>query len=375
MNSKSLFGYLKNYLPSEGRDPKEDYLTQMFAWLLENVPEVASTYVCYLYTKMGETCKNLEKEKITVSTQEVIHIAANQSGRIDLVVWVGDGSAFICEHKVNSDLSENQIEKYMDNSSQLGFREYHSVLVTSSSSQWTQYADVRLTWGDIYSLFDEQLIKTGSFKENEVNCFLVQQFLEYLKENGMGGYTEIKPDIICSWYKASLLEVSLKRLFSELVNEKWDECCPSLHRAEFGAYKPVYNDIRWGRLGIDFHAKWPGVFAGVILNPSDHGLYPIDMENGPDFCIFVDSDYSKKDEEKRSQYEKIITHPYILERKRVLSEDSGVYEFLPGLDKSPWRILVLRRPLIEVLKGAYSKNEQYNAIKAEIITGINVLLG
>ncbi len=48
MSTQSLFGYLKNYVPSEGRDPKEDYLTQMFAWILSNIDEVARIYVEYL---------------------------------------------------------------------------------------------------------------------------------------------------------------------------------------------------------------------------------------------------------------------------------------------------------------------------------------
>ena len=35
--SKSIFSYLISYVPTDKRESKEDYLTQMFAWILDNV--------------------------------------------------------------------------------------------------------------------------------------------------------------------------------------------------------------------------------------------------------------------------------------------------------------------------------------------------
>ena len=48
---ESLFSYLVSYVPTDKRESKEDYLTQMFAWILKNVEGVAHEYVRYLCEK------------------------------------------------------------------------------------------------------------------------------------------------------------------------------------------------------------------------------------------------------------------------------------------------------------------------------------
>ncbi|MCR5452400.1 MAG: PD-(D/E)XK nuclease family protein [Lachnospiraceae bacterium] len=370
---QSIFSYLKSYVPSEGRDPKEDYLTQMFAWILTNIDEAARVYIGFLYEKVGEAGKDIEGLRISVSTQEVLKVS-DGVGRIDLLIKVGEDDGFICEHKVFSDLSENQIQKYMDNADQLGNRTYYSVLVTYSSSQWIQDSDVAITWSDIYSLFEEKIVKSGLLNSNEVGAFIIREFMAYLHENDMGGYTNIRPDMMRSWFVAPSLEKSLERLFKELVNENWEDACPNLSKSEFGGYKPSYNGRRWGRLGIDFHANWMGVFAGVLLDPRDHGLYPTDESKGPDFCIFIDSDYAKNGE-KQKIYENNVSLPFIVERKKSLRDNCGDYDYFPGLDSSPWRIIALRKPLLDVMRGAYDRKAQYEKLRQEIISGINLMIG
>lgn len=33
--NESIFSFIKSYTPSIDRDPKEDYLTQIFSWILK----------------------------------------------------------------------------------------------------------------------------------------------------------------------------------------------------------------------------------------------------------------------------------------------------------------------------------------------------
>ena len=160
MSSMSLFGYLKNYVPSDGRDPKEDYLTQMFAWILSNVDGAATVYATDLFSRLNMSVNDIENKKIQISTQETLRTDEG-IGRIDLLLSIGEDIAFICEHKVFSELSENQIDKYVKNAGQLGNRTYYSVLVTYSIAQWTQYSDVALTWSDVYTLFENKITQRG----------------------------------------------------------------------------------------------------------------------------------------------------------------------------------------------------------------------
>ena len=368
---QSLFGYLKNYVPSEGRDPKEDYLTQMFAWILSNVEGADKIYVKNLCDKLDLNI-DIDNTPVYISTQESVKIGSD-FGYIDMLINVGNDEAFICEHKIFSELRENQIKKYVENANQLGKRNYHSVLVTYSESQWTQNSDIAMTWGYVYKLFDEKIIKGELYPSESVNHFVIKEFLLYLRENNMGGYKEITPGMIQSWFSVTRLDKSLECLFTDLVSEKWNEYCPNITRKEFSEYNPTYHS-RWGRLGIEFHAWGLLVFAGVVLYTEDHGLEPADYEKGPDFCIFIDSEYGKNGEEKK-QYDCNIHNEYIMERKHVLEKDSGDFEYMPGLKSSPWRILVLRKPLLDVLKDAYDKKEQREALKKAIIEGINTMLG
>ena len=378
---QSLFGYLKNYIPSEGRDPKEDYLTQMFAWILSNVDGAAKIYVKNLCDKIKLNI-DINTTPIDVSTQVPIKVGRNKC-HIDMLIKVGNDKAFICEHKIGSQLSRKQIEKYKKNSAQLGERDYYSVLVTYSESQWTQNSDIAMIWGDVYKLFDEKIMKGELYPSESANHFVIKEFLSYLREKNMEGYKEITPEMIQLWfssvpkYDESLknnLKKSLKTLFVDLVSEKWNEYCPNITRKEFSEYNPTYHS-RWGRLGIEFHSwKRLLVFAGVVLYTEDHGLDPADYEKGPDFCIFIDSEYGKKGP-KKEQYDRNLDSEYIRKRKRVLEKDSGDFEYMPGLKSSPWRILVLRKPLLDVLKDAYDKKEQREALKKAIIEGINTMLG
>jgi len=51
----TIFDFLRSYVPSAGRDPKEDYLTQLFAWLLMNVNGLDLKYCEYLLKKTSNS--------------------------------------------------------------------------------------------------------------------------------------------------------------------------------------------------------------------------------------------------------------------------------------------------------------------------------
>ena len=107
--SESIFSYLKSYTPSVGRDPKEDYLKQLFAWILEFIPGMGKVDLEYICSKNANIVIPVsEMDEIEVDTQKSI-----SSGRIDLFLSIGKGWGIICEHKVHSVLSENQMGKYM----------------------------------------------------------------------------------------------------------------------------------------------------------------------------------------------------------------------------------------------------------------------
>lgn len=363
---KSIFSYLISYVPTNKREAKEDYLTQMFAWLLTNVEGFADSYVEYLcFQNKNIYCPKLNDRRISISTQETL-----PTGRIDLLIRVNDKLSFICEHKIHSELSENQIKKYMDSRSFLGTGIYYSVLVTFSVKQHTQDADISITWSDICDFVEEQLHNYS----NE-NLFILSQFVRYLRENGMGTIEPIKSESILGYWPAMKLESQLSTLFSYMAGYDWTKNCPHLLEKPFLTYNPTHNKKIWGRLGIDFFSEWnPGIFAGVLLNTADHKLLPMDEKKGPDFVMFLEYDYDKNNFEKRTKYESFITSEWYKNRIQKLKNDSGSFQFMPGIEKSPWRVIVLRKPLYDVLSNRCTKDEQIHAMIECIEEGINLLI-
>lgn len=369
--SKSIFSYLTSYVPTENRDSKEDYLTQMFARVLENVNGIADKYVGFLCKKVSIPYEP-GKAKIIVTTQHSV-----PSGRIDLLIRVGNDLGFICEHKIGSELSENQIQKYMDDSSNLGPQRYYSVLLTFSVLQHTQKADISIIWSDIYELIENL---SDSYDAEDADAFVLKQFLDYLSENNMGKSGCIPKDALLCYTSVLNLENQLNDIFKRLEPIDYKSLCPGIEKIG-KTFSPTFNRKKWGRVGIDMFKEWDmGLFVGVILDHKDHKLKPLNPEKGPDFVVLLESDYSKheKDEKKKQIlseiYNKNTGSPEYCRLCSKLSCDSGRFDFITGISDSPWRIAVLRISLYDVLYGNYSKDEQIQAIQDASVEMINLMI-
>lgn len=367
--SESIFSYLKSYTPSVGRDPKEDYLTQLFAWILEFIPGVGKEYLDYICSKNANiVIPGSEMDEIEVETQKSI-----LSGRIDLFLSIGKGCGIICEHKVHSALSENQISKYMQRSDELENRKLYSVLVTFNQSQHTQAADVSLIWSDIYELI-EGLIDSYEGEHK----FVLSQFLLYLEENGMGKVNPISMTVVENYFSYFELNNRLSAIFNRLMQEDWKALCPEIENIapEFALLKPKYKDHRWGRKGIDFLGEdWyplPGLFAGIIYDGYDHVIYPVDESKGPDFVVLLDYVYGTPEKDNKRQ--KIVSSAEYMKLSEALRTNHSTFDlFLDKELKNKWRIALLRKPLIDIMKDAGSAEEQYQAVLNAVVEGIKLL--
>ncbi len=362
---QSIFSFLTSYVPTDKRESREDYLTQMFAWMLINIDGYVREYAEFLCGKNPDIkCPDREDIDPVISTQEVLPV-----GRIDLFIRLNDNISFICEHKVHSELSHNQIKKYMDNSHLLGSGDYYSVLVTYSTVQHTQPADVAITWSDVCE-FTENIL--GKYEHED--AFVLQQFVKFLKENGMGKTEPIGMDALLGYWSAIELEYKLNGIFSQLECYDWEMECMDIRSFSKAGYNPKFTKRRWGRVGIDFFDSWnPGLFAGVLMDTADHKLQPANVKKGPDFVIFMESDYGKS-EEKSAVYRSVIESEKYKKLVQKLSTDSGSFEFFPGIKESPWRVTVLRKPLYDILYNKYTREEQYQAMKDAIIEGLKLML-
>ncbi len=362
--SDSIFSFIKSYTPRQGRNPKEDYLTQLFAWILSNIEGLSQEYCKYLINFINEQKFILnENDSIKITTQEIV-----DSGIIDLLIRINDDYGFICEHKVNALLSDGQIIKYNNSSKLLGTGHFYTVLITLTKLQHTQNSDISILWSDIYEWLESIQIELS-----ESNKFLLQQFLTYLKEEGLGVMENINNEDIIGYWSGKSLEKKLDRLFYEIENFDWRKEVSYLKEVNPNYYS-IFNKNRWGRKGIDLFSTWkPGIFIGVILDESDHCLSPLDRLQGPDVVLLVELQFEKKNLNVMENRNKILTSANFQELKRRLSINSGSFNYQPGIDASPWRVIVLRKSLYSIFKGKSTQKEQLQALINTYIEGLQLL--
>lgn len=362
----TIFDFLRSYVPSDKRDPKEDYLTQLFAWLLMNVDGLDLKYCEYLLEKISNKSFTVsDSDTITVETQKTLP----NGKRIDLLITVNGTDGFICEHKIYSMLSPNQIVNYSSMANSLGSGQFHTVLITLGTYQWTQNADVRILWSSIYRDFLQMELK--NYSKDPVNYFMMSQTLNFMKNNSLGTSGEITPGAIAGYWESFGLKNAVNNLVDSLKDRSWKADCPNLQQCNTKGYTdyPIYHKERWGRAGFEMYSNWsPGIFVGILWDPSNHRIEPpLNKEyGGPDVVILVDMpEYG---------FSKVTSTQACTDYFEKLNQNHGEFDLINySYPDANWRLTVLRKPLGDVLMGKSDGAEQADALYKIFCEGINIL--
>ena len=114
----------------------------------------------------------------------------------------------------------------------------------------------------------------------------------------------------------------------------------------------VRKRLSEGRYGVNLLKQWePSVFVGAYLLADDHKAPLLEPDQGGDFALIIDVGGNAR--EKRSY----CNHDQFKRLRRRLSAHRGKWRCTSTdqqPDLNPWHPLMLRRPLQEVLRGAYT---------------------
>ena len=362
----TIFDFLRSYVPSAGRDPKEDYLTQLFAWLLINVKGLDLKYCEYLLNKTANSTFTVsDSDTITVDTQTTL----SNGKRIDLLIKVNVDTGFICEHKIYSMLSPNQITNYSSMAPSLGAGQFHTVLITLGTYQWTQPADVRILWSGIYQDFLQKELE--NYANDSVNYFMLDQTISFMQNNSLGTYGEVTSGAIAGYWETFGLKNAVNNIIEDLRVRDWKTDCKKLQDCNTqGFTEPIYRKERWGRVGLEMYNNWklgPGIFAGILWDPSNHRIEPLNKENGgPDVVILVDL--------PEVGYAQVTSTQACTDYFQKLNQEHGDFDLIHFPDpKDHWRLVVLRKSLGDVLQGKQNRKEQEDALYETFCEGINFL--
>ena len=199
--------------------------------MIGNLKQFGHDYVEFLMTKCENKTSFDSSKSYSVCVRTQVNVKYEEKDHfknrfIDMVINTTGDMGFICEHKVDSEVRENQIQEYASCQEQLNGSPNHkfkTVLLTKSTEQHTEKADISITWYDVYKYFSEK------FNKGEYNCkpeekIIIDQFLMYLTEVGMGKRETINANAVEYYCDAMKLETVLKSIFNDICTDvKWEE--------------------------------------------------------------------------------------------------------------------------------------------------------
>nr|WP_298410477.1 hypothetical protein [uncultured Halomonas sp.] len=356
----SLLICLRRYRPREGRDSLEDYITEIFAWLLRNSQEVADAF---LKTVM-ERVPAAERIDLPDADQEVTWGTqiSYPGARLDMLAqW--PGGALLFEHKVHAPLPAEQVSKYRALAeSEFPGRAARVVVISANTGQHRMEAHGCLCWENIYELLECQ----HETLTDPAYQFHVASFLALLRHEGLHPAAPISHQAVAFYPVAQQFSERLAQALTPLAQHEW----PFAER-----YEGRMHGTRWGRLGFELTPvggplKWmPGIFVGVILDGRDH---LVSHRHSSQVMLNVILDFSHK---THDIYHRLPAYQRLVYQLRELSPTNGwtFYDHLEENRANRYHPLYLEIPLLEVLRGTTTIKEQREAIHQAVCDAIRML--
>ncbi len=354
-----LFEALRRYSLKENRDPLENFITEGFAWILNNYPDFGGFFVQNLEEKLKERGRewSIGNYGCEWLTQESF------DGKYpDMVChFNGENKAIIFEHKTWSRLHQNQLANYKEYAKR-NFDEYRVVLITATQQQHEQDPDLPLCWSDIYNLISD-------WEKRDNNELLFRDFQQLLKSVGLGPPAPISHTSIRYYYETRDLKENINGLIErvkgrEEQKKEWKEMIRKDYNLSSPSQRGKYD--YWGRIGLELLSlDGPnpdlgpgGIFVGILVDGEDHKTEPIEPVKGPDFCLIISftgllHDFYNGEE----NYKKLVE-----ELSKKVEQLKDGWEFYNHLDDhnapNKYHPFHIRKPMLDVFCGTESCEDQ-----------------
>lgn len=352
----SLLLRLRSYRPKPGRDSLEDFVTEAFAWLLQQSPEVATTVLGLVYRSLPvEMPTEVDVEELEWVTQSVVG-----GKRPDMVCHLGE-DVLVFEHKVWAGLADEQLVNYGEaaNAKWPG-KNVRLITITAHAGQFSETAHVKLLWQDIHQEISKLADSSGSFGDHHVH-FYIRDFLALLTFEGLGPSKPVSIASVRCYRTGKALESQILDLFNSIESAEWD--LPDEY--------DVHVRNRDGRHGLQFYRKdhkpeWsPGIFAGCMLDGSDHR---VQHRSQPlvDFRVILS--FARP---LHGRYPDMASYKAIKRHldQRLREDDWTFYDHRRDPEvRSPnqWHPLHLERSFLDLIRGADTLQAQANEVHAVV---------
>ncbi len=343
-----LFEALSRYSPKEGQTPLENFITEGFAWILNNYPDFGEFFLQDLEEKLKERGRewSIENYDCEWRTQE------DFDGKYpDMVChFNGENKAIIFEHKTWSHLHENQLANYKEYAKR-NFTDYRILLITETRQQHEQDPDLAICWSDIYNLI-------SNWEERGNNELLIKDFQQLLKSVGLGPPAPISHASIRYYYETRKLKGNIQNLI-ERVKDREEE--KKEWKKMIKKHLNISEEGHSGRIGLEL-LSWEGcIFVGILVDGEDHKTEPIDRVKGPDFCLIISFSQSLHDFYPKEKSYKKLVEELLPKKVEQLNDGWQFYDHLKDFEaprKNKYHPIHIRKPMLDVFCGTESCEDQ-----------------
>ena len=354
----SLLLSLRKYRPREGRDSLEDFITEAFAWLLRQCPEFGNEFLGNIYSQLeSDKPAGVDPDCLYWETQVTLN-----GKRPDMICHVGD-EVLVFEHKAWAEVRTGQLEQYRALAENHWAGDVRTVTITGYRGVDEGEANVRLCWEDIHGQI-KGLLSTESIPEHL--AFHLRDFQRLLESEGLGPADPVKASSVRCYRTGVDLEKQLENLFNSLAERYW--LLPEGYKARFRHAN--------GRIGIEFYREkqqyqWtPGIFAGCMLDGSDHCL----NDRAGDLVDFrIILDFSSK---LHNRYTGMTAYNSIKESlvESVKGTPWTFYDHLAGPGPhNKWHPIHLEQSFLALIQGASDHDAQCKQVAAAVSEGLDLL--
>ena len=349
----NLLTSLRKYRPRENQDPLENFVTEAFAWLLKNNKKFSGFFLRKILMRLP-TYSGLN---LQVGLDCKWATQMNFGGIFpDMVAELNDGTLLVFEHKVWAQLHPGQLDGYKQFSS-TNYSASYLILITASESQHIQEPDLALCWKDIH-LWIREWIQS----EEEKPEFIFQDFLNLLREEGLGPIAPVSHDAILSYFPARGFKEQVVDLIRQAEKRDWSLIDSRII---------VSGDIKKnGKVSYDTNGRvallifsdgHPSLTTGFILDWERYLMPPLLNTRSPDFSValrFLDF---------HDEYPDLQIYQRFVEtlREKVSQLGDG-WDFYDQLNdpqptgKNRYFPIHIRKPMLDLLRGTTTSEEQVN---------------
>ena len=179
---------------------KETYLSQVFAYVLRNVPDYSKHF---LDTALGLDQANFDVDSVDTEV-------SFEEGRPDIVITSSDGSSIAIEIKISANFTSDQIGRYQS----IGFCKVFLIYKYLSDPKQAAKAHNFISWHEVYTNIKHYCDNKASVVEGEER-YIIWQFRHFLEEIGMG-IEQVKNNIIDGLKSLKNIHDEINGIFPQL---------------------------------------------------------------------------------------------------------------------------------------------------------------